>query len=194
MREIHYHSWLSNLVAVKNHDNSLRMCVDFTDLNKSRSKDCYPLPEIDWKVESLFGCPLKCFLDAYKGYHQIQMAEEDEKKTAFHTSQGVYCYTKMPFSLKIVRATYQRLVNKAFERQIGQNLEQEKQLPNGEADISTGACDKMIEKTIKLGKYDISNRPRISIRGQILADFIAEKLDKDPSSADMPAEEEVPEL
>nr|GFB65386.1 reverse transcriptase domain-containing protein [Tanacetum cinerariifolium] len=42
--------------------------------------DCYPLPEIDWKVESLCGYPLKCFLDAYKGYHQIPLAEPDEEK------------------------------------------------------------------------------------------------------------------
>ncbi|GJT00190.1 reverse transcriptase domain-containing protein [Tanacetum coccineum] len=64
-----------------------RMCVDFTDLNKACPQDCYPLPEIDWKVESLCGYPFKCFLDAYKGYHQIQMAKDDEEKTAFHTSQ-----------------------------------------------------------------------------------------------------------
>nr|GEZ62904.1 reverse transcriptase domain-containing protein [Tanacetum cinerariifolium] len=51
------------------------------------------LPEIDWKVESLCGYPFKCFLDAYKGYHQIQLAEPDEEKTAFHTGQEVYCYT-----------------------------------------------------------------------------------------------------
>ncbi|GKB70771.1 reverse transcriptase domain-containing protein, partial [Tanacetum coccineum] len=78
---------------------------------------------IDWKVESLCGYPFKCFLDAYKGYHQIQMAEEDEEKMAFHTNQGVFCYTKMPFSLKNAGATYQRLVDKAFEKQIGRNLE-----------------------------------------------------------------------
>ncbi|GJZ65481.1 hypothetical protein Tco_0622177 [Tanacetum coccineum] len=41
----------------------------------------------NWKVESLCGYPFKCFLDAYKGYHQIQMAKDDEEKTAFHTSQ-----------------------------------------------------------------------------------------------------------
>ncbi|GJZ86751.1 reverse transcriptase domain-containing protein [Tanacetum coccineum] len=99
------------------------MCVDFTDLNKACPQDYYPLPEINWKVESLCGYPYKCFLDAYKGYHQIQMAEQDEEKTAFHTSHGVYCYTKMPFGLKNVGATYQRLVDKAFDRQIGQNLE-----------------------------------------------------------------------
>nr|GEW35090.1 reverse transcriptase domain-containing protein [Tanacetum cinerariifolium] len=85
--------------------------------------DCYPLPEIDWKVESLYGYPFKCFLDAYKGYHQIQLAEADGEKTAFHTRQGVYCYTKMPFGLKNAGATYQRVMDKAFERQMGQNIE-----------------------------------------------------------------------
>ncbi|GKC00308.1 hypothetical protein Tco_0986444 [Tanacetum coccineum] len=75
IREVHYHDWLSIPVMVKKHDGSWRMCVDFTDLNKSCPKDCYPLSKIDWKVESLCGYPFKCFLDAYKGYHQIQMAE-----------------------------------------------------------------------------------------------------------------------
>ncbi|GJW32563.1 reverse transcriptase domain-containing protein [Tanacetum coccineum] len=90
MREVYYHEWLSNPVMVKKHDGSWRMCVDFTDLNKACPQDCYPLLEIDWKVESLCGYPFKCFLDAYKGYHQIQMAESDEEKTAFHTSQGAF--------------------------------------------------------------------------------------------------------
>nr|GFB85262.1 reverse transcriptase domain-containing protein [Tanacetum cinerariifolium] len=119
MREVYYHDWLSNLVMVKKHDGSWRMCVDFTDLNKACPQDCYPLSEIDWKVESLCGYPFKCFLDAYKGYHQIQMAAADEEKTAFHTGHGVYCYTKMPFGLKNAGATYQRLMDKAFENQMG---------------------------------------------------------------------------
>ncbi|GJY44255.1 reverse transcriptase domain-containing protein [Tanacetum coccineum] len=123
MKEVHYHSWLSNPVMVKKHDGSWRMCVDFKDLNKACPKDGYPLPEIDWKVESLCGYPFKCFLDAYKGYHQIKMAEEDEEKTAFITSQGIFCYSKMPFGLKNVGATYQRLVDRAFQKQIGRNLE-----------------------------------------------------------------------
>nr|GEW61958.1 reverse transcriptase domain-containing protein [Tanacetum cinerariifolium] len=53
----------------------------------------------------------------------IQLAEADEEETTFHTGQGVYCYMKMPFGLKNVGATYQRLVDKAFEGQIGQNIE-----------------------------------------------------------------------
>ncbi|GJX31368.1 reverse transcriptase domain-containing protein [Tanacetum coccineum] len=123
MKEVHYHSRLSNPVMVKKHDETWRMCVDFKDLNNACPKDCYPLPEIDWKVESLCGYPFKCFLDAYKGYHQIKMAKEDEEKTAFITSQGIFCYSKMPFGLKNVGSTYQRLVDKAFQRQIGRNLE-----------------------------------------------------------------------
>ncbi|GJT27122.1 reverse transcriptase domain-containing protein [Tanacetum coccineum] len=108
---------------VKKHDNNWRMCVDFKDLNKVCPKDGYPLLEIDWKVESLCGYPFKCFLDAYKGYHQIKMTKEDEEKIAFITSQGIFCYSKMPFGLKNAGATYQRLVDKSFQKQIGRNLE-----------------------------------------------------------------------
>nr|GFC65278.1 reverse transcriptase domain-containing protein [Tanacetum cinerariifolium] len=50
MREVYYHDWLSNPVMVKNSDGSWQMCVDFTDLNKACPQDCYPLPEIDWKM------------------------------------------------------------------------------------------------------------------------------------------------
>ncbi|GJX08836.1 reverse transcriptase domain-containing protein [Tanacetum coccineum] len=82
MKEVHYHDWLSNPMMVKKHDDSWRMCVDFKDLNKACPKDGYPLPEIDWKVESLCGFPFKN-----------------------------------------VGATYQRLVDKAFHKQIGRNLE-----------------------------------------------------------------------
>nr|GFC03185.1 reverse transcriptase domain-containing protein [Tanacetum cinerariifolium] len=123
IREVYYHDWLSNPVMVKKHDGSWRMCVNFTDLNRACPQDCYPLPEIDWRVESLCRYPFKFFLDAYKGYHQIQLAEADEEKTAFHTGQGVYCYTKMPFGLKNAGATYQRRMDKAFESQVGRNIE-----------------------------------------------------------------------
>ncbi|GJS23667.1 reverse transcriptase domain-containing protein [Tanacetum coccineum] len=51
------------------------------------------------------------------------MAESDEEKMAFHTSHGVYRYTKMPFGLKNAGAMYQRLVDKAFNSQVGQNIE-----------------------------------------------------------------------
>ena len=51
------------------------------------------------------------------------MAEEDQEKITFVTSQGLYCYRVMPFRLKNARATYQRLVNQMFKKQIGRNVE-----------------------------------------------------------------------
>ncbi|GKA45905.1 hypothetical protein Tco_0738701 [Tanacetum coccineum] len=60
------------------------------NLNSACPKDYYPLPNIDCKVEAVMGFKYKCFLDAYKGYHQIQMAKEDEEKTAFYTEQEIY--------------------------------------------------------------------------------------------------------
>ncbi|XP_071699941.1 uncharacterized protein [Rutidosis leptorrhynchoides] len=85
LREVRYQTWVANPVLVKKADGSWRMCVNFKDINKACPKDNYPLPEIDWKVESLSGFRYKCFLDAYKGYHQILMAVGDEDKTPFHT-------------------------------------------------------------------------------------------------------------
>nr|GEW77215.1 putative ribonuclease H-like domain-containing protein [Tanacetum cinerariifolium] len=93
------------------------------NLNLACPKDYYPLPEIDLKIEAVMGFPSKCFLDAYNGYHQIQMSKEDEEKMAFYTDQGTYCYMKMPFGLKNAGATYQRLVDSTFQTHMGRNLE-----------------------------------------------------------------------
>ncbi|GKA67736.1 reverse transcriptase domain-containing protein [Tanacetum coccineum] len=105
LQKVKHQMWVANLVMVKKNDGGWRMCVDFTDINKACPKDCYPLPEIDWKMESFAGFRLKCFLDAYKGYHQIQMMEGDEDKTAFFVGEGVFCYQKMPSGLKNVGET-----------------------------------------------------------------------------------------
>ncbi|KAK0599178.1 hypothetical protein LWI29_003000 [Acer saccharum] len=99
------------------------MCVDFTDLNKACPKDSFPLPRIDQLVDATAGHETLSFMDAYSGYNQIKMHKPDEEKTAFTTDQGLYCYTVMPFGLKNAGATYQRLVNKMFARQIGRNME-----------------------------------------------------------------------
>ena len=108
---------------MKKANGKWRMCVDFTDLNRACSKDSFPLPRIDQLVDSIAGHKLLTFMDAFSGYNQIKMAEEDQEKTAFIISQGLYCYKVMPFGLKNAGATYQRLVNKMFSKQIGRNME-----------------------------------------------------------------------
>ena len=92
------------------------MCVDFTDLNRACPKDSFPLPRINQLVDSTTDHKLLTFMDAFSRYNQIKMVEEDQEKTAFITSQGLYCYKVMPFGLKNARDTYQRLVNKMFSK------------------------------------------------------------------------------
>ena len=123
IREVHYPEWLANVVLVKKANGKWRMCVDFTDLNKACPKDSFPLLRIDQLVDSTTGQKLLTFMDAFSGYNQIRMAEEDQEKTSFITSQGLYYYKVMPFGLKNARATYQRLVNRMFSKQIGRNME-----------------------------------------------------------------------
>ncbi|KAI5338915.1 hypothetical protein L3X38_018187 [Prunus dulcis] len=66
---------------------------------------------------------LLSFMDAYSGYNQIMMHEDDKAKTSFIIERGTYCYKVMPFGLKNAGATYQRLVNKIFKEQIGKTME-----------------------------------------------------------------------
>ena len=77
IREVYYPEWLANVVMVKKANRKWRMCVDFTDLNNACPKDSFPLPRIDQLVDSTAGHKLLTFMDAFSGYNQIQMAEED---------------------------------------------------------------------------------------------------------------------
>ena len=106
IREVYYLDWLTNVVLVKKTNGKWRMCVDFTDLNKACLNDSFPLPRIDQLVDSTAGHKLLTFMDAFLGYNQIKIAEEDHEKTTFITSQGLYCYNVMPFGLKNAGATY----------------------------------------------------------------------------------------
>ena len=99
------------------------ICVDFTDLNKACPKDSYPLPQVDILVDSTARHQLLSFMDAFSGYNQIRMHEDDQEKTSFVTSQGLFCYRVIPFGLKNAGVTYQRLMNRMFTPQIGRNVQ-----------------------------------------------------------------------
>ncbi|KAL0439969.1 UNVERIFIED_CONTAM: Polyprotein P3 [Sesamum latifolium] len=80
-------------------------------------------PRIDTLIDSTSGCELMSFLDAFQGYNQIRLADEDQEKSNFVTDQGIFCYNIMPFGLKNAGATYQRLVNNMFREQIDRTME-----------------------------------------------------------------------
>ena len=77
IKEVFYPDWLANVVMVKKSNGKWRMCVDFTELNKACPKDSFPLPRIDQLVDSIAGHKLLSFMDAFSGYNQIFMDEEN---------------------------------------------------------------------------------------------------------------------
>ena len=105
IREVQYPEWLANVVVVKKKNGKWRVCIDFTDLNKSCPKDPFPLPQIDKMVDTTAGHQLMSFMGAFSGYNQILMLPEEQEKTSFMTSRGIYCYKVMPFGLKNAGST-----------------------------------------------------------------------------------------
>lgn len=99
------------------------ICVDFTNFNKACPKDSFSLPWIDTLVDSMAGHQTLSFMDAFSGYNQIKMHEANQERKTFVTDRGLYWYKViMPFGLKNVGATYQKLVNEIFKNQIGRNV------------------------------------------------------------------------
>ena len=123
IKEVHHPDWLANPVLVKKKNGKMRMCVDYTSLNKACPKVPFPLPHIDQIVDSTAGCETLSFLDAYFGYHQIKMKESNQLATSFITPFGMYYYVTMPFGLRNTRATYQQCMLHVFGEHIGSTVE-----------------------------------------------------------------------
>ena len=84
------------------------------------------MPRIDQLVDATIGYPRMSFLDAFQGYHQILLAPlalDDQEKTALVTPVGNYHYKVMLFGLKNAGSTYQRMMTKTFELQLGRSIE-----------------------------------------------------------------------
>ena len=88
------------------------MCVDYRKLNDITVADSYPIPRIDDILNTLSGHYFFSTFDANKGFHQVPIASENErKKTAFRTHLGLMQYKRMPFGIKNGPATFQRLMD-----------------------------------------------------------------------------------
>ena len=123
IKEVFYPKWLANTVVLKKKNGEWRVCVGFTDLNKTCPKDHFLIPQIDQLVDTIVGHPRMSFLDAFQGYHQIHLVLDDQEMTVFVTPIRNYLYKVMPFGLKNVRATYQRMMTRMFKPQLGNNIE-----------------------------------------------------------------------
>lgn len=114
--------YASPIVLVKKKDGSLRMCVDYRQLNSKTRRDAFPLPRIEESLDALSGAKWFSTLDLASGYNQVPVAEKDKGKTAFCTPFGLFEFNRMPFGLCNAPSTFQRLMERLFGAQHFQSL------------------------------------------------------------------------
>ncbi|GJT94412.1 reverse transcriptase domain-containing protein [Tanacetum coccineum] len=105
-------SWGAPVLFVKNKDGSLRMCIDYRELNKLTVKNHYPLPRIDDLFDQLQGSCYLSKIDLRSGYHQLCIHEDDIPKTSFRTRYGHFEFTIMPFRLTNAPVVFMYLMNR----------------------------------------------------------------------------------
>jgi hypothetical protein len=106
--------WVSNIVLVMKKQGTIRVCVDYRDLNKACPKDNYPTPFIDQIIDNCTRSVIFSFMDGFSGYNQIDILPSDQHKTTFIFPWGTFTYRKLPFGLKNVGATFQWAMSYAF--------------------------------------------------------------------------------
>lgn len=103
--------WASPVVLVKKKDGTLRLCIDYRELNKIIRQDSYPLPKIDAVLQCLSGKKFFSTMDLASGYWQIRLSEDAKRKSAFTTSEGLFQFTVLPFGLSTSPAVFQRMMD-----------------------------------------------------------------------------------
>jgi hypothetical protein len=103
--------WGAPILFVKKKDKTLRLCIDYRQLNKMTVKNKYPLPRINDLFDQVGGANIFSKLDLRSGYHQVRIKDEDISKTMFKMRYGHYEFAVIPFGLTNAPTTFMCLMN-----------------------------------------------------------------------------------
>ncbi|KAM7492457.1 hypothetical protein LguiA_035378 [Lonicera macranthoides] len=112
--------WGAPVLFAKKQDGSLRLCIDYRQLNRVTVKNKYLLPRIDDLFDQLQGAVRFSKIDLRSGYHQMLVHEEDISKTTFRTRYGHYEFLVMPFGLTNAPAAFMDLMNRLYHPYLDQ--------------------------------------------------------------------------
>jgi hypothetical protein len=106
--------WGALVLFMKKIDGTLRLCIDFKQLNKVTIKNKYPLPRIDDLFDQLRGAHIISKIHLRSGYHHMRIKEEDISKTSFITRYIHYEFIVVPFGLSYATTVFMCLMNGVF--------------------------------------------------------------------------------
>jgi len=98
--------WGALVLFVKKKDGTLRLRIDYHQLNKLTIKNRYPLPCIDDMFDHIRGASVFSKINLRSGYHQFKIKDEDIYKTTFQMRYRHYEFIVMPFGLKNAPASF----------------------------------------------------------------------------------------
>ena len=111
-------SYASPIVCVRKKDGSLRLCVDYRDLNNKTIPDRMPIPKINDVIDNLGGKSWFSTLDFTKAYHQGYIHENSRHLTAFSTPWALFEWVRIPYGLTNAPPKFQRFVNECLDELI----------------------------------------------------------------------------
>ena len=112
--------WGAPVLFAKKKDKTLRLCIDYRQLNRVTIKNRYPLPRIDDLFDQLRGARVYSKIDLRTGYHQLRVRETDIPKIAFRTRYGHFEFTVMPFGLTNAPTAFMDLMHMVFQPYLDQ--------------------------------------------------------------------------